>query len=335
MIDSNCVSRALTLDDAERCAEISTAISKCAGAHERFHPREFRTEWTEPNFNLSESSLGIVGQSGRLIGYAVLFATQDPPVRPWFSWGLDPECGGQKVSAKLLAWAQDMGESVIAKCPPEARVTLWSGAYQGYRPGESALENAGFTPARVWHEMRIDMSERPAPIELPSGFITRQYRHEADLPILVDVVRDAFSDHYGNIEQSFEKDLEVFGHWLNGSPNFDPERLMLAVDEATGMVAGSLLPLTEYHRRPGAGYIDMVGVRRAYRKRGLASAMLKRSFVDYWDRGIRSVYLEVDGDSLTNALTLYERVGMRVNHSFVSFEKLLRDGVELAKVALD
>ena len=227
------------------------------------------------------------------------------------------------------------GEAVIVNCPPDARVSLWGGAYRGYSADESALQEAGFSPGRLWHEMHIDMIERPAAVALPNGFVMRPYCHEADLPILVDLVRDSFSDHYGHIEQSFERDLEMFRHWLDGSPVFDPDRVLLAMDEATGIVAGSVVPLREYQRRPGVGYIDMVGVRRAYRRRGLASAMLIQSFAEYWDRGIKAVCLEVDGESLTNALALYERVGMRVQHSFVSYEKLLRDGVELARVALE
>ncbi len=335
MTDSGYCWRALNLEDAVRCAEISTAVSACAGAGERFQARDLRAEWTEPNFDLSASSAGLVDAQGKLIAYAALFATEEPPVRPFFNWGVDPEHGDPQLRAKLLDWAIERGEAVIANCPPDARVSLWGGAYQGYRADESALQAAGFSPGRLWHEMRIDMTERPAAFALPDGFVARPYRHEADLPMLVDLVRDSFSDHYGHIEQSFEKDIEMFRHWLNGSPTFDPDRVLLALDEATGIVAGSVLPLTEYQRRPGFGYIDMVGVRREYRRRGLASAMLIHCFVEYWDRGIKAVCLEVDGESLTNALALYERVGMRVTHSFVSYEKLLRDGVELAKVALE
>ena len=335
MTDSEYLRRPLTLDDVERGAEICSAVSASAGANERFQPRDLRKEWTEPNFELGDSSLGIFKRTGLLIGYAVLFATEEPPVRPWFAWAVDPEQGNPAMRAELLAWAQDRASAVMPQCPPEARVSLWGGVYQGYGADERALKAAGFSPARVWHEMRIDMTQRPEPPDLPAGFIMRPYRHDEDLPILVDVVRDAFSDHYGHIEQSFDKDLEMFRHWFHDSPYFDPERVMLAVDEATGAVAGSLLPLTEYHRRPGVGYIDMVGVCSGYRRRGLASALLRRSFTDYWDRGTPSVCLEVDGESLTNALALYERVGMSVHHSFVTYEKLLRDGVELAKVALE
>ncbi len=335
MPDPSYTGRPLNMNDAERCAEIGTAVSACAGAGEQIGARDLLTDWSEPGFELGESSLGIVNGGGRLIGYAVFFATEEPPVRPWFDWGVDPDVRCSSISADLLAWAQDRGEQVIPKCPRDARVSLWSGAYRGYRVGEDALRTAGFTMKRVWHEMRIDMKERPAPIDLPRGFVPRPYHHDKDLPLFVDLVRDAFSDHFGHIEQSFERDLERFRHWLEGSAYFETDRVMLAMDEASGVVAGSVLPMTEHFRRPGVGYIDTVGVRKAYRRRGLASAMLRRSFVDYWDRGIKSVCLEVDGESLTNAMALYERVGMRVHHSFDSYELLLRDGVELAKVAME
>lgn len=335
MPDSGYTARPLQLNDAERCAEISTAVSARSGAMEQIQARDLRTEWTEPGFELAESSLGFVNGGGRLIGYAVFFATAEPPVRPWFDWGVDPDEGCGSISGDLIAWAKDRGNHVIPQCPREARVSLWSGANRGYRASENALRAAGFTLKRVWHEMRIDMTKRPAPINLPAGFVIRPYHHDDDLPLLVDLVRDAFSDHYGHIEQSFERDLERFRHWLEGSSYFETDRVMLAMDEATGAVAGSVMPMTEHFRRPGVGYIDTVGVRKAYRRRGLASAMLRRSLVDYWDRGIKSVCLEVDGDSLTNALALYERVGMRVHSSFDSYELLLRDGVELAKVAME
>ena len=327
--------RALRLEDAEACAAISTAIAARAGVYERIQPRLLLNEWTEPNFDLKASSIGIVDCADQLLGYAVFFAIEEPPARPWVNWGVAPEVGNGELRARLLAWACEKGEAVIAQCPPEARVSLWIGAHEGYKPDEIALEAAGYKPGRVWREMRIDMHEAPAMPALPPGFVSAPYRHEADLPLLVEFVRDSFSDHYGHIEQSFERDMERFRHWLNGDPNFDPERMMLALDEATGEWAGCLMPLTEYERRPGLGYVDTVGVRKSYRRRGLASALLRRSFADYWRRGIKSVCLEVDGDSLTNAVALYEGVGMRVSHSFVTYEKLLRDGVELAKVALD
>ena len=149
------------------------------------------------------------------------------------------------------------------------------------------------------------------------------------------IARDSFSDHYGYVEEPFEKDLEQFRHWFNSDKNFDSEMVVLAVHEPSGTGAGCLVALKEASHHPGVGYIDDVGVGRPFRRRGLAQALLYHSFASYWDRGTRAVMLEVDGESLTNAVALYEKVGMHINRSYMLYEKVLRDGVELAKVSME
>ena len=219
------------------------------------------------------------------------------------------------------------------RCPPEARVSLKSDVPQGYEFAETALKHAGYKAMRSEYEMRIEMSERPNVSQLPNGLVFQPYRHDEDLPMFVDVFRNTFSDHYGYVEEPFEKDLAQFRHWFNNDEQFDPSLVVLTVDKELRIAAGCLLGLKEDYRHPGCGLIDIVGVRREYRKRGLAQAMLYQSFASFWDRGLRRVNLSVDGESLTNAVALYEKVGMHIHRSFMSYEKVLREGVELAKVA--
>jgi ribosomal protein S18 acetylase RimI-like enzyme len=45
---------------------------------------------------------------------------------------------------------------------------------------------------------------------------------------------------------------------------------------------------------------------------GVATAMLLGSFVEFGRRGLPRVRLNVDSDDPTGAVSLYERVGMRV-----------------------
>jgi len=42
------------------------------------------------------------------------------------------------------------------------------------------------------------------------------------------------------------------------------------------------------------------------------------------------VRLDADSQSLTGALRVYERAGMRVVRQFVTYEKVLRPGIDLA-----
>ncbi len=327
--------RPLTLDDAGRYTDAVNAISAHIGIKEKIEPSWALLEWEEPGFDLGSSSLGVFDAKGLLAGYAIFWATSDTPVHPTVDWGVRPDFHAAELEKRLLEWAEAKAAGVIERCPAEARVSLRSATYLGFAFEEKALDEAGFKPRRHWFDMQIDLTERPAPPPLPAGFHPRPYRPEVDLPILVDVVRDSFSDHFGYIEQPFEKSLELFRHWLDNDPRFDPELVMLAADETSGDVAGCLIGLTQDHRKPDAGYVDTVGVRRAYRRRGLATAMLKRSFAQFWDRGTKIVRLDVDGESLTNAVALYERVGMRVFRQNVEYEKLIREGVELEKVAMD
>ena len=333
MTDAGFNIRPLSLDDIERYVDTENAIATFVDVKDRIGSEIVLLEWQEPGFNIADSSIAYFDSDGLLAGYATFWATAEKPVRPGVHWGVHPAYHTRKLERKLLGWADAQASAVIPRCPPEARISLQTGARQGYAFAERALEAAGYSVRRSYFDMEIEMKERPSPPPFPNGIVTRAYRHEADLPRLVDVVRDAFSDHFGFIEESFERDLEVFSHWLDNDPYFDPELVIFPVDQATGEVVGCLLGLTQDFRDPEAGYVDTVGVRRSHRRRGLASAMLQHSFAAFWDRGKRLVHLDVDGQSLTNAVALYERVGMRVYQRFNVYEKVLRDGTELAKVA--
>ncbi len=328
--------RPLRFEDVERYAETASAIAAHIGADDLYQPKSILVEWREPNFDLASSSLGIFTNDGVLVGYGIIWATAEKPVHPWIDWGVHPDYHQDyDLGDRLLHWADGKSDEIIPRCPPEARISMWSGTYQGYAFAEETLERAGYSARRISYEMRISLSQRPVPPAFPAGISLRPYHHEEDLPLLVDAVRNSFSDHFGYIEETFEKDMAEFRHWLNNDPFFDPRLVILAVDEGTGVVAGCLLGLTQEHRNPNMGYIDLVGVRREYRRRGLAGAMLQHSFATYWDMGQKTVCLGVDGESLTNAVALYERVGMRIHRRFMAYEKLLREGVELAKVALE
>ena len=335
MLSSSFTRRPLMLKDAETCTDTINAITAHIGTDEKIQPNSILLEWRDPAFDLGSSSLGLFDAQGKLAGYVILRATADVPVHPFVDWGLHPDYQAAELAAELLRWAEDKSAEVFDRCPPEARISLRCGAHKGFTFAENALAKAGYVASRTWYDMEINMAARPGPAPFPDGLRIRPYRPETDLPMLVDVVRDSFSDHFGNIEQSFEKDLEMFRHWFHNNPHYDPALVILAADEASGEIAGCLIGLTQDHRNAAAGYIDTVGVRRAYRRRGLATAMLKRSLTQFWERGTRLVRLDVDGQSLTNAVALYERVGMHVFRHFVEYEKVLREGLELAKVALE
>jgi ribosomal protein S18 acetylase RimI-like enzyme len=69
------------------------------------------------------------------------------------------------------------------------------------------------------------------------------------------------------------------------------------------------------------GLLDSVFVRRPYRRRGLARALLLRSLEVFRERGMTSAWLGVDADNANEALRLYETCGFASERSATAYRK--------------
>ena len=77
----------------------------------------------------------------------------------------------------------------------------------------------------------------------------------------------------------------------------------------------------EFGRR--RGYTEFISVRRPYRRRGLARALLVQSLEAVRDRGMEEAALGVLTENLHGAFRLYESVGFRVVRSWTTLQKPL------------
>jgi ribosomal protein S18 acetylase RimI-like enzyme len=82
------------------------------------------------------------------------------------------------------------------------------------------------------------------------------------------------------------------------------------------------------------GWVDVLGVRRRWRRQGLALAMLHFAFDKFRRMGKLRAGLGVDANSLTGATRLYEKAGMHVAREFYTYEKELRPGRDISKQSL-
>jgi mycothiol synthase len=106
--------------------------------------------------------------------------------------------------------------------------------------------------------------------------------------------------------------------------DFDPSLWFLAMDGDE--IAGAAL----CHLRPdNSAWVNTVAVRRPWRKRGLATALLQEAFGTFYQRKLHTAALGVDAESLTGATRVYERAGMHVTLRVATYQKILRPGVDL------
>ena len=171
----------------------------------------------------------------------------------------------------------------------------------------------------------------PAPV-WPAGIRLRTYNPETDLEVVYRVDIEAFRDHFGFIETPFEEGLQRFKHFMTGSRNFDPSLWFLAMDGDE--IAGICLCRNQAFDNPEVAYVNILGVRGPWRKRGIGLALLRHAFGEFYRRGKRKAGLGVDAENLTGALRLYENAGMHVHQAFNIFEKEIRPGREISVQSL-
>jgi len=290
-------------------------------------------DWRTPQFDLERDTRIVLNEDGELVGYAEVWDVDEPHVRI-HGWGrVHPDHRGRGIGSALLAWEEARAREAIGRAPEGTRVILGSGALVKDAPGRELLEANGFEAVRYFRRMVIEMDRRPPDPVWPDGVTIRAFDPEKDLEATVRSVRDTFSDHWGHVDTPFEEELEFWRHWIGEEKDFDPRIWYLA--EAGDEVVATCLCWPKRHEDPDLGWINVLGVARAWRRRGLALALLRQTFGEFYARGKRRVGLGVDAASLTGANKLYERAGMKTARESVFYEKELRSGADLTRRTLE
>jgi mycothiol synthase len=217
-----------------------------------------------------------------------------------------PDHRARGLGAALLGWTEERAAEMV---PAGATSTLRNAIPGTDEPARRLLLASGYRQVRTfWHMVRA-LDDDVAAAAPPDGITIRGYVPD-DLDALYDAVEEAFSDHWGFEPYPREAYLEEM-------ERADPALCGVALD-GDEVVGGLFARLVE-----GTGWIDMIAIRRPWRGRGLAKAMLLQWFGVLRARGARSVMLNVDPENATGAPRLYERVGMRVHREWRLFEKPL------------
>ncbi len=328
--------RPAQLTDAAAATALFNASSQALLGVDQHSLADTQRDWQSPEINLATDSLLLLAPDGALAGFVNTWDAA-PHVQPE-QWGrVHPAHTGRGLGTYLLAWSEARAQQAVALAPAGTRVVL-TGWYNSRDTATHALL-AGFGHAHVrtaWR-MVIDLADAPpppAPI-WPEGVSGRTFVLGQDDEALVHTVRAAFDDHWGHVARPFEEDLQGWRHNWSSNPSFDPSLWSLAV--AKGEIIGTSFARMELPEDPAMGWIFSLGVRRAWRRRGLALALLHDSFNKLYARGRRRVGLGVDAGSLTGATRLYEKAGMRSdpNYTYQVWERELRAGADLATTALE
>ena len=147
--------------------------------------------------------------------------------------------------------------------------------------------------------MGIELEDDVPEPRVPDGLALGAFRPEDERAVHA-ALQEAFAEHWGNVTETFE-------HWRARRVEGRDTSLWLVVRAGDEIAAASV----NQWKRFGGGWIAALGVRKAWRRRGLAQALLLASFQAFRGRGETLVRLGVDSENPTGAVQLYERAGMR------------------------
>lgn len=324
--------RGANMDDIEPAFELYNAWAQAVIHENDFADADvIRTEWKAPHFDPARDIRLVFSPEGRMAGYIEVWTNSKPPVHPWI-WGrVHPDFSRMGIGTWLLQWAEKHACCVLDELSADLRFAPRTGSLRDAVHAKKLYERLGFSYMRSSYQMRIKLDEAPQSPPLPEGITIRTADSEKDITAVYAATRDSFRDHFGHVEEPFEEGLARFTHFFTSEGN-DPSLWFLAVDGEE--IAGVSLCRPASYDDAEVGWVNTLGVRRPWRKRGLGLALLQHSFAEFYNRGSRKVGLGVDAQSLTGALRLYEKAGMHVHRIFDTFEKTIRPGREISVESL-
>jgi mycothiol synthase len=233
-----------------------------------------------------------------------------------------PERRRQGLGTRLLTWAEERSAALAAA--GSAGPSDWPHVIGGW--AESNIEgpaqlaaSRGYQPYRYGFEMLRPTAAPLADHPLPDGLEIRpvdpsQYRAIWDADV------EAFRDHFEPAtrnESDFQRTFTAL--------ELDTSLWQVAWDG--DVVAGSVMTSVFVEENVKLGvqraWLDHVSIRRPWRRRGLASALIASTIRILRGRGLEQAALGVDAANPTGALRLYERLGFVRAKTIVGYRKSL------------
>ena len=228
-----------------------------------------------------------------------------------------PDWRRRGLGRALLHWTERRAAEVarVDGRPTGRALSSWPDEDQ---VGATVLyESEGYEIVRYGFLMVRDLADPIRDVPLPDGLEVRPVR-EADHRQIWDADAEAFEDHWNRAERT-DADFES---WF-GEPDIDTGlwRVAWDGDEVAGSVMTFIWPEENELLGIRRGWLEHISVRRTWRRRGLASALIAQSLRVLRDAGMTEAALGVDAENITGALRVYEAMGFRRERTGVSYRK--------------
>lgn len=311
--------------DLPEVARIQSAEWKADGVSERANVAELRAWWGNPSEQFDPArDVDIVEVEGHMVAVTqrdwidATDGAREYRARGW----IDPAFRRRGIGRMLLARNESIQRGLAAAHDTDRPRVLGMGGPETNLGAQALARALGYEPARWFADMeRSLLDELPAIPPMPDGLEVRPASVEQARQIW-EADYDAFRDHWGGWDASDAS----FRRWTE-SPEFAPDLMVVAWDgdQIAGAVLNAIYAEENADLGVSRGWLDSVFTRRAWRRRGLARALIVRSLHLLRERGLATAILGVDADNPSGAFGLYESAGFHPTERFVAWRKPMAD----------
>lgn len=298
-------------DDDPEWAGLLAAIEAADGFGETYGLEDLEAEWASVWAHPETDSV-FVWDGPELVAFGWLKtqigSAKGHRVELW--GGVHPARRREGIGTALLRWQVERAGAIASTLEASVPTSIRVEAMDTQSDLLALAGRFAFEPVRRFLEVA-----RPTALPLPAlepvpGLRLLPWHEDLDAATRA-AHGEAFLDHWGSEPRSEEE----WRQWYTGHRGFRPDLSAVAVDDA-GEVAAFVLtaayPLDwETGVAPVEAWINSVGTRRSWRKRGVGRWVLAHVLeqVAVSDTGFERAILGVDAENPTGALGLYRGLG--------------------------
>lgn len=307
--------------DLPEVARIQSAEWEADGVSERASVDALLAWWGNPSEQFDPArDVDLVEVDGQVVAVTQRdWADTTDGAREYRARGwIEPAFRRRGIGRTLLARNESIQRELAAAHDTDRPKMLGTGGPESNVGAQALAGSFGYEPVRWFADMERSLLETlPEIPPMPDGLEVRAASADHARQIW-EADQDAFQDHWGGWDRSDAS----FRRWIE-SPEFAPELMVVAWDgdEVAGAVLNAIYLEENEELGVSRGWLDSVFTRRAWRRRGLARALIVRSLYLLRDRGLATAALGVDADNPSGAFGLYESAGFHPTEQFVAWRK--------------
>jgi ribosomal protein S18 acetylase RimI-like enzyme len=253
----------------------------------------------EPGFSRSTDGFLVLDGDNQPVGYGIAFGKGDRETVEIEVTSAEPSVAAwlrERTMQRAVAMGRESGH---------AEVTVDAWVHHDDEPLRALLVDHGFATGTTYFRMRIDHTGPVVAPALPEGVtIRRGAFDDASRWTAHEVILAAFHGQYGFVPRPHLEWVEA----LEAKSTFGWSQL--SVLEVEGRAVAFRSCGDEFIEGDNCGHLAGLGVREEFRGRGLATFLLRDAFALDAAAGRVGTILHVDTNNPSQALRLYESVGM-------------------------